>query len=360
LMVETTAGCKDSIVQTVYVNPLPVANFSATSVCFSQTTTFTVDSSTIATGNITDWAWDFGDGVGTSAVQHPTYTYTTAGQYNVSLTVTSDSGCTHTITKQVDVYNDPTAAFTTNDVCFGTTANFNSSTSNGNGGTISQWSWDFDYNGINHVVDDTLQHPTYTYSSPGTYNVQLIVTTSNGCSDTTMETITVFPSPIADFNFNDECFGTSIDFVDNSSVSSGTITNWDWSFDNGNTSTTQSPSELYANDGDYDVTLVVTSDNGCTDTITKTINVWPLPIVDFSPSEVCLNDFTRFIDLSNVNSGSNVGWSWYFDDGSGSAVQSPIHTYTTEGTYQVQLIVTTDKGCVDSVTNRLLLIRCQM
>lgn len=349
LMVETTAGCKDSIVQTVYVNPLPVANFSATSVCFSQTTTFT-DSSTIATGNITDWAWDFGDGVGTSAVQHPTYTYTATGQYNVSLTVTSDSGCTHTITKQVDVYNDPTAAFTTNDVCFGTTANFNSSISNGNGGTISQWSWDFDYNGINHVVDDTLQHPTYNYSSPGTYNVQLIVTTSNGCSDTTMETITVFPSPIADFNFNDECFGTSIDFVDNSSVSSGTITNWNWSFDNGNTSTTQSPSELYANDGDYDVTLVVTSDNGCTDTITKTINVWPLPIVDFSPSEVCLNDFTRFIDLSNVNSGSNVGWSWDFDDGSGSAVQSPIHTYTTEGTYQVQLIVTTDKGCVDSVT----------
>lgn len=349
LLVETSGGCKDSIVQTVYVNPLPAANFSAASVCLTETTNF-IDSSTISSGTITNWAWDFDDGIGTSTAQNPTYTYANAGTYNVSLTVTSDSGCIHTITIPVNVYASPTAAFATNDVCLNTLANFNSTTSNGNGGTINQWSWDFDYNGVTHTPDDNTQNPSYNYATPGTYTIQLIITTNAGCTDTTTETITIFPSPVADFTFNDECFGTAISFTDNSNISSGSITNWNWNFDNGNNSAIQNPSELYANDGDYDVTLIVTSDNGCTDTITKNINVWPLPMVDFSPTTVCLNDFTRFIDQSNVSSGSNVAWNWDFDDNSGSTIQSPIHTYTSEGVYQVQLIVTTDKGCVDSIT----------
>src|SRR5690606_25974148 len=140
---------------------------------------------------------------GTSTDQNPTYTYATAGLYDVSLTVTSDSGCTHTVTQQVEVFSNPTAAFTTNDVCFGTMANFNSSASNGNGGTIDQWSWDFDYDGTTHTSDNVTQNPSYNYSTPGTYDVQLIVTTSNGCSDTIIESITIFPSPLADFTFND-------------------------------------------------------------------------------------------------------------------------------------------------------------
>src|SRR5690606_317522 len=112
----------------------------------------------------------------------------------------------------------------------------------------------------------------------------------------------------------------------------------------------QHPSELYANDGNYNVRLIVSSDNGCKDTITKNVNVWPLPVVDFSPTTVCLNDFTRFIDQSNVSLGSNIAWNWDFDDNTVSTVQSPIHNYTSEGVYQVQLTVTTDKGCIDSVT----------
>ncbi|MBL1233604.1 MAG: PKD domain-containing protein [Flavobacteriales bacterium] len=349
LLVETSGGCKDSIVQTIYINPLPVANFSAASVCLTETTIF-IDSSTISSGTIDNWSWDFDDGAGTSTAQSPTYTYANPGLYNVSLTVASDSGCSNTIIIPVNVYASPTAAFATSDVCLNTLANFNSSTSNGNGGTINQWNWDFDFNGITHTTDDTTQNPSYNYTNPGTYTIQLIITTNAGCADTTTETITIFPSPVADFTFNDECFGTAINFTDNSNVSSGNITNWNWDFDNGNNSATQNPSELYVNDGDYDVTLIVTSDNGCTDTVTKNINVWPLPVVDFSPTNVCLNNFTRFIDQSNISSGSNVGWNWDFDDNSGSTIQSPIHTYTSEGVYQVQLIVTTDKGCIDSVT----------
>ncbi|MBW6483130.1 MAG: PKD domain-containing protein [Vicingaceae bacterium] len=348
LLVETSAGCKDSVLQTVIVNPLPVANFSAPNECLNTITQFT-DLSTVTTGSITDWAWDFGDG-DTSSLQQPTHLYTTANTFNVSLTVTTDSGCTHNVVIPVTVYAKPTAAFTTADVCQNLAAQFNSSTSTGNGGTINQWDWDFDFITPTHTTDATTQNPSNNYASAGTYTVDLIVTTSNGCSDTVSNPITIFPMPTAAYTFTNECFGTAIPFTDNSSVSTGTITNWSWVFGNTNTSTTQNPSELYVNDGQYNVTLTVTTDNGCQDDVTQTVTVYPLPVVDFTPTDVCLLETTQFTDLSTVTTGTNVGWAWNFDDNTTSNIQHPTHTYGTEGVYQVKLIVTTNNGCKDSIT----------
>jgi len=348
LMVQTADGCRDSTTKTVVVHPVPVANFSAASVCLSETTIF-IESSTVTTGTITNWAWDFGDG-NTSSLQQPTHLYATANTFNVSLTVTTDSGCTHNVVIPVTVYAKPTAAFTTADVCQNLAAQFNSGTSTGNGGTINQWDWDFDFITPTHTTDATTQNPSNNYASAGTYIVDLIVTTSDGCSDTISNPITIHPIPVASYTFTNECFGTAIDFVDNSNVSTGTITNWNWVFGNSNTSTIQNPSEMYATDGQYNVTLTVTSDNGCQDDVTQTVIVYPLPVVNFTPIDVCLLETTPFIDLSTVTTGTNVGWAWNFDDGTGSNLQNPTHTYGTEGVYQVKLIVTTNYGCKDSIT----------
>ena len=350
LMVETALGCKDSITKIVTINPIPVANFSATSECLNTITQFT-DSSTVITGNISSYQWDFADGVGASIVQSPSYLYTAANTYNVSLTVISDSGCINTIVKPVVVFNSPTAAFTTSDVCQNLAANFNSTTSNGNGGTIDQWDWDIDFNGINHTTDYASQNPTNNYATANTYTVELIVTTTDGCSDTITNPITIFPMPNATYSFTDTCFGIANSFTDNSTVSSGTITNWDWSFGNTNTSTTQNPTQLYANDGQYPVTLIVTTNNFCKDTITQTVNVWPLPIVDFTPTEVCLNTPINFINLSTVSLGTNVSFTWNFGDATAlNFSQNPMHTYTTDGAFQTELFVTTNHACKDSLT----------
>ena len=348
LQIETALGCVDSITKIVTVHPVPVAHFGPSDVCLNTATQFT-DSSTVLTGNIVNWQWDFGDGVGTSMQQNPIYTYSNAGTYNATLTVTTDSGCTHTGTVTVTVYPNPTASFITGDVCQNLAGQFTDQ-SVGNGGTINQWDWDFDYNGVTHYTDNTQQNPSNNYAAAGTYTVELIVTTSAGCSDTVSNPITIHPMPTAAYTYTDVCYTDANVFTDNSNVSTGTITNWDWDYDDGNLSTTQSPTHIYGSDGAYNVTLVVTTDQNCKDTITQTVNVWSLPVVDFTPTEVCLNTPTQFQDLTTVNIGNSVSWAWDFDDGTNSNAQNPIHTYPVDGPFQVTLVVTTNHGCVDSTT----------
>lgn len=350
LFVTSALGCKDSITVTVVVDPIPVASFTAANACLEYTTSF-VNNSTISTGSISQYAWDFGDGSGTSSATSPTYIYATAGTFNVSLTVTSDSGCTHNIIVPITVDPKPTADFNVTNVCLNAYAPF-TDVSTGNGGTINQWQWDFTNDGS---VDNTTQNPSNLYAADGTYDIRLVVSTSSGCKDTIIKQVTIFPMPDANFNYTNACFEDDVVFANTSTVTSGTITNWDWNFGNGQTSTTTNPTQSYAAEGLYNVQLIVTTNNNCKDTIIKNgIEVWPLPVVDFIPTTVCLHNVTQFEDKSTVSNlyttNTNVAWSWDFADGSSSTIQNPTHTYTTEGTFQATLIVTTSHNCIDTIT----------
>jgi gliding motility-associated-like protein len=352
LLITTDSGCVDSITYQVVVNPIPVANFGVNPVCFGETSMF-YDSSQVATGNVASWQWDFGDALGSSNLQNPTYVYGAAGTYPVTLTVTSDSGCINTYIDTAVVDFLPTASFTTNNVCLNQLASF-LDTSNPNGGTITSWDWDFDND---NVVDDTNQHPTNLFPTSGTYNVSLAVSTIAGCADTIVQPIEIYPMPVADFNYTNECYGTPITFTDNSSVITGNITNWDWDFGNANTSIAQNPAENYASDGIYTVVLVATTNNGCKDTVTKQVEVYPIPVANFGPEDVCLNFPTQFADstyVNNANSPNNIAsWNWDFGDGIGTSVlQNPIYIYNTEGTFPAHLTVVSNHGCThDTIIN---------
>jgi len=350
LYVTSTLGCMDSITIAVVVDPIPVANFTATSECLEFTTTFT-NTSTITTGTITQNNWDFADGTGTSTLLNPTYVYGTSGTFNVELTVTSDSGCTHSIIVPVTVYPKPTADFNVNNVCLNVAAPITDA-SVGNGGTVNQWQWDFTNDG---TTDNTTQNPSNFYITDGTFDIRLIATTTNGCKDTIIKPVTIFPMPTADFTHVNACFSDDVTFTNTSTVTSGTIDAWAWQFGNGQTSTLEDPIQNYASEGLYNVQLIVTTNNNCRDTIIRNgIEVWPLPVVDFIPTTVCLNNVTQFEDqstVSNINTTNNItSWTWNFADGSAlSSIQDPTHTYTAEGVYQAVLVVTTNNNCVDSI-----------
>ncbi|RYE16691.1 MAG: PKD domain-containing protein, partial [Sphingobacteriales bacterium] len=148
---------------------------------------------------IQNWKWIFGDpttGVNdTSLLQFPTHTFSAAGVYTVKLIVNDGLPCIDSTEQQVSVFPGFFSGFeSAAPFCTGVPIRF-SDTTRTNFGTVSYWHWNF---GDNTTLADTsrLQNPSYSYSSPGSYTVQLISGNSLGCRDTSEHIITILSSPI--------------------------------------------------------------------------------------------------------------------------------------------------------------------
>ncbi|MBW7867054.1 MAG: PKD domain-containing protein [Brumimicrobium sp.] len=169
-------GCTDTVQRQIYVNPAPDVAFSYSTPCVNMPIKFT-DKSTIPVGSVVAWNYSFGNG-DNSSQQNPTYTYYSSADYGVTLTVTSDVGCTASTTYSIFVNPAPDAEFTMdpNPAMAMESVDFIDQ-SVGTG--ISGWLWNF-----GDEQGDNTQHPTHVYTDGGTYNVFLVVTDANGCVDT--------------------------------------------------------------------------------------------------------------------------------------------------------------------------------
>ncbi len=199
---------------------------------------------------------------------------------------------------------------------------------------------------------DTTQSVTIP-SSDSLVAYTCTLTSATGCQ--VVLSTNLMPTVLnAGFTYNSSTC-TSMSFTDTSYISDGIITNWLWNFDDpgsgvNNTSVLKNPTHNFTSDGTFDVRLIITTDDGCTDTITVPVNVSSVkPIADFSANNVCLNDTVFFNDLSTVSSGTITGWAWNFGDGGASASQDPFRLYSNANTYNVRLIVTASSGCKDTV-----------
>jgi gliding motility-associated-like protein len=344
LVVTSDQGCISTVSEVVNIPYMPVPNFSFTEECFGTANSFT-DLSTVTNGTIVAWTWIWGDGNPVGNTQNPTHLYGAPGQYQVTLVPTTDAGCTGpTITLPVNVFTNPTASFTVQNICLGQNITVNNTSVNG-----VNYQWDFgDGNTSN------LQNPTHTYNSANAYTISLIVSSGSGCSDTTTQTVTVNEVPQVNFSFTNECINNPITFTDLSTVVNGTINQWQWDFGDGNNSISQNPIHQYNNPNSYNVSLTVTSDQNCSSTLTQQVTAYPLPLVQFSANNVCLGAPTLFQNQSSVSSGNLTNYVWDFGDGNNSLQNSPQHTYANDGTYTVTLVVSTDNNCVDSVTQNVI------
>ncbi len=343
--VTAVGGCTDSIIKTSYINvfPKPVASFTVATICVGSIAKF-IDASTINLGTINSWNWNFGDG-NTANQKNPSHSYTTSGTYTVTLQVTSNKNCSDVIVKTITVVSKPIVKFGGNNLfgCMPLVVNFTDSSITSSGSTFS---WDFGDN-----VTAASKNAIHTYTASGTYTIKHYITNSASCMDSLVKVsyITVYSKPAANFTAPGVCFGSPINFTDNSTISSGTINSWNWNFGDGNTSTQQNSSHTYTTSISYSVSLIITSTHGCSDTVVKTVTIAKKPTVKFGGTNLsgCIPHTVNFSDSSIASPGSI--YFWVFGDNGTSTATNASHTYATSGIYTVKHYVTAIGGCMDSL-----------
>jgi gliding motility-associated-like protein len=345
LTVKTASGCTGtySMFQAVAGGAFPpVADFSVpdTNVCGNSPVQF----SATATGSVTSWNWDFGDGT-KSNVQNPVHQYSAEGNYTITLYV-SDKGCPSQ--KQKANYISVKPPFTKIQPVYycddRLKVDFKDQSVQ-----PREWNWEFG-DGSSSIK----QNETHIYSNPGQYHVRL-TTTNNGCSNTNDTVVTVIDSKpkitITPTN-GIICRNDSISInLDNTVY----ISDYLWNLADGSTLFGNSHIRYaYKKSGIFTPYLIVNYVNGCKDTTTVTQGVHVYgPTAGFSiPASACLNNAITFVDTSNTDGMHAIKiWEWKDDDG-GTVKQASApfsHLYTTGGTYIPALKVTDTFGCTDSV-----------
>lgn len=327
----------------------PVPNFGAN--IKSGCAPLIVQFSDSSLNSPTSWNWDLGNGT-FSTQQNPIATYFNPGSYSVKLIATNASGVDSVRKVNFIIVNDvPTVSFSSNTTagCYPLKVQF-TDFSSPNSGTISSWLWDFGDGNTS-----TQQNPTNTYTSVGSFTVTLKVKNSAGCEKILNKPnlINIAGGVKADFSIGslNSCSApVNVSFVNNSN-GTGTL-NYLWDFGDGATSTLFSPTHNYTSSGSFTVTLIVSNNTGCRDTLTK-INAISIGTVqaNFSSSLSCLNKPVTFTNTSTPAASAST---WYFlNDGTSATGNTVTKIYSAANSYQVKLV--SDFGaCKDSITKTII------
>lgn len=306
---------------------------------------FKVRFSDISLGDVTSWLWDFGDG-NTSSKRNPTHTYTSEGDFAVSLAITGNDGSNIKVERSfINVLPESSPL-----------ANFDSSIKRASKssivpfkdmseGDIVSWNWNF---GDGNVSNE--QNPVHIYERAGVYTVSLGVTGENGTKHIKAFTdfITILPEGVPNVDFDITVSSglspLNIQFLD---LSDGVITDWIWDFGDGVMSNEQNPFHVYNEPGVYAPRLSVNTSAG-------TFEHRKLNFIVAKEQEDLVSEFSATpVDIigsgnvffTDLSVGDDVtSWLWDFGDGFTSEDQSPVHEYTSPGLYTVVLKISNSNG----------------
>jgi PKD repeat protein len=345
LTVTDSNGYQSIAYDSVYVISGPTAKFNFSgNQCFGPSNAISFnDQSSSPSGQITNWFWEFGDGA-TSTQQNPTHTYQAAGTYQVKLTITA--GCQKDTIIPIVIKPLPTVGFTYTLSCAKSLTPFTDQTTAASG--IQSWQWNFgDGSPLN-----TQQNPQHTFAAGGTYAVQLIATTNDGCTDSLSTNVQVKATPVGAFTATRTCLGDTVHFINNSTINDGTTLNYLWDLGNGITSAQTDTIFYYQGAGSYPVSLIAYSNQGCSDTLIQNVFISTPPAVNFSfPANNCQRNGVAFTD--NTVGANLFSWQWHFGDGDSSAQQNPVHIYYNSGNFNVQLTVSSGNDCAASFSQTI-------
>ena len=357
LTVTDNDGATSSASATKIVGNLPpIASFteSAETVYTGETIHFDASSSFDPDGTIVSYYWDFGDGTTATGivVEH---TYVDDGNYLVTLKVTDDDGATSNANAAKTVLNrSPFASFIENATTMltGEAICFDASGSYDPDGVIVDYLWDFgDGNSASGIIVN------HAYADDGIYTVTLEVVDDDGASASSTSTKTILNrAPVALFSESAETAPTGEVITFNATLSydpDGIIVVYLWEFGDGAYISGERAVvyRAYADNGTYQVTLVVTDDDGATASTTSTKSILNRPpVVHFTETADTVftgNPITFDAGSSYDPDGYITSYSWDFGDGTNANGLTVSHFYVENGTYVVTLTVMDDDGATN-------------
>jgi gliding motility-associated-like protein len=343
IIVQDNNGCQATGTTTVTTPTSVILSVgNDTTICNGGTANLTANA--VGGTGIISYSWNNGVGTATQNV-NPVSTTT------YSVTASDASGCSTAPQSLTVTVNPLLTVLESSDIsiCNGENAGISAFASGGDGGPYN-YTWTSSPAGTNLTGDFHTVQPSNT--------TIYTVTVSDGCETPPVSadvTITVFDLPDAGFVVNDPDGCTIHTATFTNTTSAALSGNCFWDFGDGSTSNFCDPTHSFVTPGCYDITLTVTSPNGCITTVTQNdfICVYEIPVSQFTfgpqPTSI-VNSEIEFIN----NSIGATNYSWSFGDGSDTmSVFQTSHIYSTDtpGSYQVCLIAESINGCIDTSCN---------
>ncbi len=353
-------GCTRTYADTIKVNPDVKAAFSASpGACSPSLVQFT----NLSQNPGGSYLWNFGDGSPVSQDPEPAHIFQFSGgndtTFQVQLTAISNPqnspACNQTFTLPVQVFARPKTDFSISPVVLQlpqTVVNLSNITP-----FRQNWSYEWDF-GDGTSGTSAAGNVSHDYAalmselSSLTITIKLKATSPNGCADSISRLLVILPvPPVVDFEPDTQgCEPLPVVFRNYSKYGNA----YEWTFGDGTTSNEQNPVHEYQNPGTYSVTLKVTGPGGSTSLRRDNIiTVFQTPSAEFSPDAavvVTIPNDPYNVRASTPPPGENWTYEWNFGDGGTGTGQSVSYKYTAIGSYDVTLVVTSDKGCVNTKT----------
>ncbi len=301
--------------------------------------------------NATTYLWNFGDPntlADTSIQFTPTWTYSDTGIYVVTLICNPGTACADTNTSIFEIYPPVQPVFVSpaGQCVDGNSYNFQATGQFAGTGTIQ---WNFGPNATPQT-SNVPDPQNVVWDTSGIFLVTVTVT-ENGCTGTYTDTVIVYPMPTADFAaaYLDGCVPYTVQFSDSSIA--GTQISYLWDFGDGTTSTAANPVHTYTDTGYFDVSLIITTTNGCisvdTFSVPNLVHVSPSPIAGFDVTSHSVSIFSPFIGVIDQSVGAD---SCIVDFGDGFVTTdcNAMHTYWAYGPYNIMQVVYNEFGCTDT------------
>ncbi|MGV3598677.1 MAG: PKD domain-containing protein [Bacteroidota bacterium] len=352
LIVTDKNGAKDTVIKHLavqaFANPNVAFEANTTNGCTGQEFSFT-DTAIHSSAPITSYLWNFGDG-SQSTEKNPKHAFLSEGKFSVSLIITDSNGCKNFLNKAAYIKTTLPAkvAFTSNSKG-GCTAPLHVAFKNNTpqqAGLNYNYLWKFG-NGDSSVAEN----PSITYHNKGNYDVSLTITDDNQCTTTLLSPTHIsIGATKANFTLENKkgCLPHTV-YLKNTGTGIPANATVKWLFGNGDSATGADTSYTYTTVGTFSITLVITSPEGCNDTLVKTDSVVTLasPTAHFAHTNPLSCNVPHTISFSSANTAAN-SWLWDFGDGTTSTLKNPVKRYDSAGVFNVKLVITDANGCKGS------------